>query len=296
VISIIICSINEILLAQLKNNIADTVGVKYEIIAVDNTKNEHSIAAAYNLGASQANYPYLCFVHEDVCFHTQNWGSLLIKHLDNSVIALVGVFGSLIKTKIPSGVHIPIYNLNRVNQLQRNKDGTTDYFYENPLNEIYSEVAVLDGMFLANTINNHQKYPFDEHLLKGFHGYDIDYSLGQSKVGQIVVVYDILIEHFSHGEYAVPWIIEQLKIIHKWQNYLPRNFSIEKKDVLTVTIKNIESFLNVLFINNLKKGIQIKYLIQLVKLRPFSSKNSYFIRRTFIFGKTEQWLKGIFKD
>jgi glycosyltransferase involved in cell wall biosynthesis len=293
VISIIVCSINKTRLAQLKKSIVETIGVAYEIVVIDNSDNNYSLPQAYNKGASQAKFPYLCFVHEDILFHTQEWGNRLIKHFDNSSIALVGIFGSIIKTKVPSGVHIPIENMNRVNQLQRDRDGKTVHFYENPLNEPYSEVAVLDGMFLATTISNHNKYPFDEHLLTNFHGYDIDYSLGQSRFGPVVVVYDILIEHFSHGEYSIPWINEQLKLTNKWFNYLPRYVSIGEKHISPVTNKNIEKFLLMLCSHNYKKDIQLKYLLQLIRRRPISLKNLYYIRKFLISGKIEQWLKSM---
>jgi hypothetical protein len=291
VISIIICSINEILLAQLKNNIADTVGVKYEIIAVDNTKNEHSIAAAYNLGASQANYPYLCFVHEDVCFHTKNWGVNLIAHLSNMAISLLGILGSLIKTRCPSGVYIPIQKLNRVNQLQRTKNSSTDHYYENPYNETYSEVKLLDGMFLATTKSNHNKYNFNEQLLTGFHGYDVDYSLGQSANGKAVVVYDILIEHFSYGGNTTPWIEAQIKITNKWQGKLPQHIGLSKAEIQAAEITNTETFLIALYNNRHSKAIQFKYLLHLLRLRQLSLKNFYFLRRFFIYGALEERIK-----
>jgi hypothetical protein len=292
-ISVIIATRNAELLNQLTANIEKSIGVEHEIIAINGNNQGKGICQMYNEGAAQAKYPFLCFMHEDLLFHTDNWGHNLIRHLQKKEIALVGIFGSLIKTKTPSGVYIPIKDLNRINQLQGTQNGPTTHFYENPLNEPYSEVAILDGMFLATTINNHNKYPFDEHLLKNFHGYDIDYSLGQSRLGKIVVIYDILIQHFSHGEYTTVWVNEQLKVTNKWRHYLPKSFSTTGEEVLTATIRNIELFLNVLFSNNYKKSTQLKYLSQLIKLRPGSSANLYFIRRFLIYGETERRLKNL---
>ena len=60
-VSIIICSVSPLLLEDLKQNIAQTIGVEYEIIAIDNREKHWPIAKAYNYGAQQAKYPYLFF-------------------------------------------------------------------------------------------------------------------------------------------------------------------------------------------------------------------------------------------
>lgn len=290
-ISIIICSRNDGLLTNLKNNIKTTIGTDYEIVVIDNKSNTYSISEAYNYGAKKAKFPYLCFIHEDILFHTNNWGVKLTNYLADTDIALVGILGSVIKTKTPSEVFIPISHLNRINQLQRRNDNGLDRYYENPFNEVYSEVKILDGMFLATTKNNHFKYPFDSNLLTGFHGYDIDFSLGQSKNGKVVVVYTILIEHLSYGGHTRQWIDAQLLLKHKWLKHLPQYFSLSKYSVSEAEIKNIETFLIALFANNYKKNIQLQYLIQLISLRFFSRKNFFFIRRFFIYGKFENILK-----
>lgn len=58
-VSIIICSVSPHLLKKLQQNIAQTIGVEYEIIAIDNREKHWPIAKVYNYGAQQAKYPYL---------------------------------------------------------------------------------------------------------------------------------------------------------------------------------------------------------------------------------------------
>jgi glycosyltransferase involved in cell wall biosynthesis len=178
-ISIIICSKNQTLLKQVSKNIESTIGADYELIVINNSSNEHSLSQAYNKGARQATHEYLLFVHEDLVFHTEDWGRYLVKHLEDPEIALVGVLGCTIKSKCPSGVWVPVEGVNRMNHLQGKPDGRTEKIYENPFDEPVSEVAVLDGMFLATRKEYWEQKPFDEDLLKGFHGYDIDFSLSQ---------------------------------------------------------------------------------------------------------------------
>lgn len=292
-ISIIICSINIDLQEQLSENIRRTIGTEHEIIAIDNRGNKYSIAQAYNLGAKQAHYAYLCFVHEDILFHTQNWGQLVIKHLSTGINSLIGILGCLIKTLTPSGVYIPIEHLNRINQLQQRADGGIDHYYENPLNESYCQVATLDGMFLATTQVNYQRYSFDEENIKGFHAYDVDFSLGQAATGKVVVVYDILVEHFSYGGNTRQWIDAQFSLTKKWRTQLPCHIFLNVQEIKEAEIINTEIFLMALYANRYKKNLQFKYLILLLLLRPLSFKNLYFIRKFLVGGAVENLVKKI---
>ena len=80
-LSVLICSINGELLRQVKQNIAETVGVPYEILVWDNKASNDGICKVYNRLASDAQYPLLLFVHEDVTFETMNWGQKLAQKL-----------------------------------------------------------------------------------------------------------------------------------------------------------------------------------------------------------------------
>lgn len=80
-VSIIICSVSPHLLKDLQQNIAQTIGVEYEIIAIDNREKHWPIAKVYNYGAQQAKYPYLFFVHEDIRLLSDKWGELIISKL-----------------------------------------------------------------------------------------------------------------------------------------------------------------------------------------------------------------------
>lgn len=292
-ISLIIATRNAELLNQLTANIEKSIGVEYEVIAISGNNPGKGICHIYNEGATRAKFPFLCFMHEDILFHTDNWGKNLIKHLQHKEIALVGILGCLIKTKSPSGVYIPVQKLNRINQLQRTKENSIVHYFHNPYHESHSEVKLLDGLFLATTKQNHIKYNFDEDLLTAFHGYDVDYSLGQSLNGKVVVVYDILIEHFSFGGNTVSWIEAQLKITNKWLQKLPQQVSLNKAEILMAEIVNTEIFLNTLYNNGYNKLVQFKYLLRLLKLRQLSLKNLYFLRRFFIYGALNNGIKSI---
>ena len=72
-ISCIICSRRSDISAELKENIASTIGCEYELVAIDNSKKEYSIFSAYNEGVRRANGEILCFMHEDILYHTQGY-------------------------------------------------------------------------------------------------------------------------------------------------------------------------------------------------------------------------------
>ncbi len=290
-ISLIVCSVKHPVFVNFSESVKQTIGVDFEIIKIDNGQNKYSLAEAYNLGAKQAKYPYLCFVHEDILFKTEGWGANLINHFTNSDIALIGILGCVIKTKAPSGVYIAVNKFNRINQLQRTRHNTTEHYYQNPHNETLSEVKILDGMFLATTKSNHEVYNFDEKLLKGFHAYDLDYSLGQAANGKVVVVYDILMEHFSYGGNTIAWVQNQLKVTKKWDKILPQHNGLTEREVLAVEIKNTETFLNTLYILNYNKSLQLKYLIHLLAIAPLNSRLLYFLRRFLIYGEFEKIIK-----
>jgi hypothetical protein len=209
-LSIIISSYQKIYYDQLVKNIGETIGdiFQYEIIQVWNPA-LMSITQAYNQGADKAKYSSLLFLHEDIVFRTKNWGEKLIAHLSNKNTGIIGVAGSSYVPAAPSSWTVsPQYNF--VNILQGSK-ANTDSFHIHTTKENMNKVFAVDGVFLAIKQENYCNYKFNEGL-KGFHGYDLDFSLRVSKHLQNYVVEDILIEHFSKGNLDKIWLDSNIKI------------------------------------------------------------------------------------
>ena len=277
-------------------NIQTTVGAPFEIIAIDNHDNDYSLTRAYNYGAKKARFNYLVFVHEDILFHTNDWGRRLVNHLKDLKVSLVGILGCTIKTRIPSGVWVPIPSLIRINQLQRKPDGSVEHNYNNPCHETSSEVAILDGMFLATRRENWEIAPFDDELLTHFHGYDVDFSLAQGQLGKVIVIYDILIEHFSEGNFSAEWAIAQQKVVIKWKNKLPSVASnyIDKALLKEADILNLRLVLLSLINGKKKRLLQISLLLRLLYISKDLLKENYFIRH-LIFGEAlDKKIKALF--
>lgn len=85
-ISVIVCSVSQERLQRLCKNVDETIGVEYEMVAVDNRQLGWPIARVYNEGARRASGRCLLFVHEDVVFHQQDWGRALIGRLASPTV------------------------------------------------------------------------------------------------------------------------------------------------------------------------------------------------------------------
>ncbi|WP_184546838.1 glycosyltransferase [Mucilaginibacter sp. FT3.2] len=226
-ISIIISSADSRVLQEVRDNVAATIGVPYEIIAIDNSAGKQGICSVYNKGLLRAKYPILCFMHEDIQIKTINWGDVIIKKFKkNPDVGVMGVMGSSYKSMTPSGwSSLGIENIFYGNLIQHHKYSAEPprHLYTNPYNEKLSQVACLDGVWLCTTKKVAREFMFDEVNFTGFHVYDLDFSLSVGQKYKLAVTYDILIEHFSEGRFDEKWMMDTLKLHEKWNNVLPIN-------------------------------------------------------------------------
>jgi Glycosyl transferase family 2. len=93
-ISCIICSRAADISAELSQNILSTVGCDCEIVVIDNHDNRYSIFSAYNEGVRRAKGDILCFMHDDIILHTQDWGKVITTHFEDESIGLIGFAGA----------------------------------------------------------------------------------------------------------------------------------------------------------------------------------------------------------
>ncbi len=226
-ISIIIASVKEDLLASVSQNIRDTIGVECEIINFDNANGKYGLCELYNIGAKKANFEILCFMHEDIEMKTTDWGKVVLAHFSHRPkLGVLGVAGSAYKAFAPSawGIgkekHTEYYNYI---QTFKDKERQSIHAYLNTTNDRFAKVATVDGMWFCTTKKIALSYSFDENTFKGFHCYDLDFCLNVGQTYDIAVTFDILIEHFSEGGYNKEWFFETLKLHNKWQHILPKS-------------------------------------------------------------------------
>jgi len=248
-ISVIISSANAQLLADVTSSISRTIGVEHEIISIDNSDGSKGICEVYNIGAEKAQYGLLCYMHEDIEFHTENWGKVVVeKFLVNENLGVLGVVGSSYKSKAPSGwwARYPGDQLLHCNYIQHYKFDAQPFKHvqENPLGLELAPVVAVDGMWFCTTKEIVKRFSFDEELLKGFHCYDLDFCFQVGEHHDVAVTFDILIAHFSEGGYKKDWWLDTLKLHDKWQQRLPKyiadlsheeKYQIEKNAYIELT-------------------------------------------------------------
>lgn len=232
-ISIIVCSRHKKLPDYFLKNIEETVGTEYEIIHMDNSENQYSIFAAYNQGFARSKYPYLCFVHEDVKFHTPNWGENVIEHLQKQKTGIVGLAGGNLASRIPASWSA---FMSSIKIIQADKTGRKPLRYihhPSDFAEKSRSVILLDGVLLCMKRELMQEIKFDEQF-DGFHGYDFDISIQSTVAGYTnYVMYDVDLEHFSHGKPDAHYYRNLIAIFKKWGKYLPligKNISDEQRE------------------------------------------------------------------
>lgn len=219
-ISIICCCRDKLKADLLIDNIRETIGCIHEIILIDNSSNQYSIFKAYNIGIGRSKYPYLCFIHDDVVFHTNNWGQVVLSVFSsNKKIGLIGIAGSTIKTKAPSGWWQCDDTLKQINIIQHSPNNVVQHWKYGTDAESIIPVATIDGVFMS--YRKEVGSLFDEKM-EGFHGYDLALSLDVVKKGYInVVTKQIDIEHFSLGTINKNWYLNTLYISNIYKNLLP---------------------------------------------------------------------------
>lgn len=274
-ISIIICSIKPDLLKSVKTNILETIGIKHEIIVINNNIDRLSICQAYNYGASKAKYTNLVFCHEDILFYTSNWGQILIEILNDTGVGLIGVAGATFKSKYPlSWVSInPSYY-------------RSNAFFDKP--EVHKdknintleEVAVVDGMFLSMSKDVWSKHEFNEKELKSFHLYDIDMSYQLFLAGyKIVVSNQISVQHLSKGSLDIDWFKASVNW-HKNKNLPIYSLAYPEEEIIKIEKESQARYLNhlikfeidikkwyreyIIFCKN-KKSLNLRVLLRILK-------------------------------
>ena len=235
-LSIIISSYQPHYYQALEKNIAETIGIPYEVIKVDNP-GKMGICEAYNHGAQKAQYDYLLFLHEDVLFETQNWGLILTQLLSKKSIGCVGLAGGDYVSTYP----LPWWQNKERRFFHLNQISTNEEKKITRLTE-HKSVIFLDGVFIACRRNIFLETRFSDYL-QGFHGYDMDFSWRASQTHQNIVSHEITLTHFSAGHPNIEWfkslilIWEQSKIAPKSTTTAQLDFDIKNFRILCRNFK-----------------------------------------------------------
>lgn len=195
--------------------------MSYEILAFDN-KEGIPIAKVYNRLASQAKGEFLLFAHEDIIFHTKGWGEIICKQLSTPRCGVIGFAGS--KLRLP--VVGPLCQSPRCffcNFLTRNATKPSRHGCRKEHD--FEEVVTLDGMAMFCTKEAWGESPFDEENIKGFHLYDIDFTLCMAvnnRQNYVCTSKKVRMEHLSSGNYSMAWLEQTIALQkNKWDKLTP---------------------------------------------------------------------------
>lgn len=252
-ISIIICSRTSKISEILEKNIADTIGCEYELIVIDNSQNRYNIFTAYNEGIRLSNGDILCFMHEDILYHTYDWGKVVKFHFENKSLGMLGVLGTHYMPACPAGWWSTQCQAGRIIQGKCNAQGYyTDEIVYNEYDKLkkdklLSEVAVVDGLWFCIKKSLFDCFKFDENTYNGFHCYDIDMSMQiQTQNYVVAVCYDINIEHASLGSFNKSWVVSLNIWYKKWKNKLPceigGDYKLEENRKQEILARNCKYF------------------------------------------------------
>lgn len=219
-LSIIVCSVKPEMANELRDNVEKTIGIDYEMIVFDNRQTGKGICEVYNECAEKATGEYLLFVHEDVVFHTSNWGEIIVKKLQEPTCGVIGFAGSAVKYGYEYGWQ-GVRRFTHKNYLAgyKIKGGG---LRQSPHTEDFVPVICLDGMCLFARRDVWHKCKFDAHTFGGFHSYDTDFTTQTTLAGYTnYVCHSVKMKHLSAGNFSEVWYDSVKKYLNKWGTKLP---------------------------------------------------------------------------
>lgn len=248
-ISVLICSINPEFLKKVQENIRDSIGIPFEVLHFDNSVEKYGICKVYNDLAAKAKFPYVCFLHEDIILKTENWGKKIIETFsEDPEIGLVGIAGSKYKSAYFSGWYSRVKKLDCANYFHQYPSGSEHVFLSPTDTKSNEEVVCIDGVMMCCKRAIWKQTLFDEELLKGFHFYDIDFSLRVSHQYKVMVTFDIDLIHITTGgDYSNNWVETAILFHEKKEDKLPfskinlNRQEIDKRIIIT-TMDHLKNY------------------------------------------------------
>ncbi len=219
-ISIIICSRKKNIPSKFRDHIKKTIGdIPYEIIWIDNSRNQRNMCQAYNYGLTKAKYDYLCFMHEDIVFYTDNWGNLSIEAMRDPSIGMLGVQGCVYLCESALYWNRSLF---RKAHIIQDRGGKKEKVYEQDY-PCGTEVVAIDGLWMfTKKVLFEKGLKWDEDHFHHFHMYDMDMSMQIIHNGyNINILEDLWIEHLSWGNYNKDFYEDSMIFHEKWDKYLP---------------------------------------------------------------------------
>ena len=244
-ISIIVCSRKPDIPAELRQNISDTIGCDYELVVIDNSHNLYNIFQAYNEGVRRAKGDILCFMHDDILFHSENWGEVVRGYFGKCTkLGCLGVAGSHLLLDTPSSFWHSEANIFHFSS----RDGSGNLglidTVKHGKEKSLIQVASVDGLWMCMRSNLFETIRFDDVTYKGFHCYDSDICMQVLQAGyDIGIAYEVIVEHNKIGTQNASYFESISQWHRKWTSSLPvvRGAEFSEDDIAarTALVKDI---------------------------------------------------------
>lgn len=277
-LSLIFCCRSERLPERLLQNIEATVGCTYELIVVDNSRQEYSIYEAYQRGYEKSRGEYLAYLHDDILFHTQNWGPLLLEHLQVAGAGIMGIGGRDTLVRVPSSwtVRLPYIHLT---QSDKNRTKRKIKHRPNGFNETRAKVIMLDGVMLCMHRKVMDTISFDTQL-SGFHGYDFDCCIQSAAAGfQNYVMYNIDIEHFSRGNADINYYKNLIRVFENHAADLPLSvIELSRAEQQVLEIEGLNRLIRKMMVKGFPTGEIMATYAKFCEITGMNERNTIFNR------------------
>lgn len=276
-LSVIICSIDPDKCRDCTDSLRRTAGINLEIRVIDNRGDSRPIADIYNEGAELTSAPYLMFIHEDVIISNNGWGWQLIQKLSEPSTGVIGFAGSTLRVPVPGGWDQGGPEYMRAS-LRHVEDGVCHEVSAGAVSgETFRQVITVDGLAMAVRRDVWADYPFDQHVLDGFHCYDIDFSVEIAAAGyQNYVMYGVDVLHLSSGSYNETWMRATLDMFYtKWSRIPVMSVDpIDTKSVNDAKCRCLYGFIFKAIRSAISDGA-VRRLMQLYRDLPSSASHYY---------------------
>lgn len=217
-LSVVICSIDREKFRRVVEMYARVLkGVEHEIVGVHDAA---SMSEGYNRGAARARGERLLFSHDDVALLVPDAGARMSGHFER--FDVWGVAGA---TRVVGAGWVRAGPPHIYGQIAHQAGGAGPYtvcVYSAPRRWV-AGVRVVDGVLIGATRGAVERVEFDEETFRGFHVYDVDFSLRAHLAGlRVGVACDLAPVHFSGGAFDANWEADAARFEAKHAGVLER--------------------------------------------------------------------------
>ncbi len=200
-LSVVICSIDREKFGRVAAMYARVLkGVEHEIVGIHDAA---SMSEGYNRGAKRARGDRLLFSHDDVALLAADAGARVTTHFER--FDVWGVAGA---TRVAGAGWVRAGPPHIYGQIAHQAGGAGAYtvcVYSAPRRWV-GGIRVVDGVLIGASREAVERVGFDAETFRGFHVYDVDFSLRAHESGlRVGVACDLAPVHFSGGAFDVNW-------------------------------------------------------------------------------------------